>query len=95
MAHAVGCDRIAQGITVSGGGGGGTTSQFLTGQTVNNGITTISHTLGVAPKTVLFFRSTGEALILQWQPNGANPTTQIDITNAMPQFTGVTIQLSA
>lgn len=79
----------------SGGGGGGTTNEILTGQTVNNGSTTIAHTLGAEPKTVLFFRDTGEPLLLQWQPNGANPTTEIDITNAMPQFTGVTIQLSA
>lgn len=91
----VGVDRLAQGVTASGGSGGGATTEILTGQTVNNGSTDITHTLGEAPDTVLFFRSTGEPLILQWTPKVGAETTQITVTNAMPQFTGVTIQLAA
>lgn len=84
-----------RGPAPSSGGGGGSNTDFLTGQTVNNGSTDIAHTLGVAPTTVLFFRSTGEPLILQWQPKPGSETTTITVTNATPTLTGVTIQLSA
>lgn len=91
----VGVDRLNTGLATAGGGsGGGTTNSILTAQTINNGVTTITHTLGAQPETVTFFRSTGEILVLQWTPTSGNETTQIDVTNAMPQFTGVTIQLA-
>lgn len=92
----VGVDRLNSGIAVSTGGGNGSgSSDFLTGQTIANGSSTITHTLGQEPKTVLFFNSSGQPVMVEWTANVTNPTTQIDVVNAMPQFTGATIELSA
>ena len=68
--------RIFPGFTLV-GSGGGTDNEIITGITINPGLNTIAHTLGVTPLTVAMYDSTGQIMVLQWSFSTSNPTTEV------------------
>jgi|GEM_PF-6078998 len=81
----VGTDRLAQGITVSGGGGGGGNSNMETViQNLVSGANDVPHTLAAAPTAWLIQDSSGRTLTYAAQPKTGSETTVLLVTALTP-----------